>query len=155
MSDLTPNEREIISRFSKLMKKMNIVIILFIIVSIWIIAGGFDLFVKNDEKLKPTTEKENNTDSNIIDEETGLIIDTNVELVKVNCTSCHSASLIIYTSVDSTQWHDIIKWMQKTQGLWDLGSNEKPIIEYLSKNYGISHSQNQPDEFINTWYEID
>jgi hypothetical protein len=161
MSDKTPNEREIIIRFSNLMRKMNIAIILFILVAIWLIAGGPDFIIRQDKNPNSTSEKEITTasnphiDSKIIDEETGLIMDANLEVVVVNCIACHSAHLITYTSADSSQWHDMIKWMQQTQGLWDLGNDEKSIIEYLSQHYGPSNRQNQSEEITTTWHEID
>jgi hypothetical protein len=161
MSETSPKNKEMIMRFSKLMKRMNIAIILFILASIWFIAGAPNLFFLNNKKLSSDSEKEMSLVSDQyeypfkIDEESGLILDKYVELVKDNCTSCHSAKLITYTSADSTQWHEMIIWMQQTQGLWDLGSNEKSIIEYLSKHYGATNRQNQSQDIINIWYEID
>jgi len=32
-------------------------------------------------------------------------------------------------------WKEMIIWMQATQGLQDLGENEKPILDYLAKHY--------------------
>ena len=29
----------------------------------------------------------------------------------------------------------MIRWMQATQGLWDLGANEPIILDYLEKHY--------------------
>jgi hypothetical protein len=30
----------------------------------------------------------------------------------------------------------MIRWMQETQGLWPLGENEVPVLDYLATNYG-------------------
>ena len=32
-------------------------------------------------------------------------------------------------------WRNLIRWMQKTQKLWDLEENEERILDYLAKNY--------------------
>jgi hypothetical protein len=29
----------------------------------------------------------------------------------------------------------MIRWMQKTQKLWDLGDDEKIVLDYLENNY--------------------
>ncbi len=71
-----------------------------------------------------------------IDKITGMIIDDNWELVKVNCISCHSAKIIIQQGVDRDTWKEIIVWMQEEQGLWQLDINiENKILDYLAKNY--------------------
>ncbi|MGF1682797.1 hypothetical protein [Photobacterium minamisatsumaniensis] len=70
------------------------------------------------------------------DEQTGLIIDTGYELVKGNCTVCHSAKIIVQNRLSRESWLASIRWMQETQGLWPLSVNEKPILDYLEKNYG-------------------
>ena len=31
-----------------------------------------------------------------------------------------------------------IRWMQKEQGLWELGDAETVIVDYLEKNYGVA-----------------
>lgn len=52
-----------------------------------------------------------------------------------NCTNCHSAQLVIQNRMNEERWMETIRWMQKTQNLWDLGDNEKVIINYLVTNY--------------------
>lgn len=77
-----------------------------------------------------------------IDPATGLIVAKGVEDVVANCTACHSAKFITLQRGDRQTWKDMIRWMQRTQGLWSLdipnakGENtEKVILDYLSKNY--------------------
>jgi hypothetical protein len=77
-----------------------------------------------------------------IDPATGLIVAPGVEDVVANCTACHSAKFITLQRGDRQTWKDMIVWMQKTQGLWDLntknaqGQNtEKVILDYLATNY--------------------
>ncbi len=66
---------------------------------------------------------------------TGLIYDEGFEIVRATCTACHSAKLVTQNRATKEGWTQMIRWMQETQGLWDLGVNEGPIISYLAKNY--------------------
>ncbi len=52
-----------------------------------------------------------------IDAETGLIMAENFELVKTNCTICHSAKNITNQRGSRLTWLGLIRWMQDTQGL--------------------------------------
>ena len=72
-----------------------------------------------------------------IDPKTGLVIDKGFEIVSAWCTACHSATLIRQTGMTRESWLETIRWMQETQGLWDLGAKEDEILDYLSKNYGV------------------
>ena len=75
-----------------------------------------------------------------IDPETGLNIKPGWELVKSNCTACHSAKLIVMQRGDRGSWLEMIRWMQKTQGLWSLDSKtETAILDYLAENYPPGH----------------
>lgn len=71
------------------------------------------------------------------DADTGFIIDEGWELVKANCTVCHSSRLVIQNKLSKTVWLDTIRWMQQEQGLWDLSDAETIIVNYLAKNYGL------------------
>lgn len=72
-----------------------------------------------------------------IDEETGLIVDDNLELIKNNCTVCHSAQNIIRQAGTRLTWLGLIQWMQKTQGLWEFDADtETKLLDYLESNYG-------------------
>ena len=66
---------------------------------------------------------------------TGLIANEGVMLVVQNCTSCHSSKMITQNRATKEGWRSMIKWMQQTQNLWDLGSNEEKIVNYLATNY--------------------
>lgn len=72
-----------------------------------------------------------------VDPKTGLVIDKGFEIVSAWCTACHSATLIRDTGMTRERWLETIRWMQETQGLWDLGEKEDEILDYLSKNYGV------------------
>lgn len=66
---------------------------------------------------------------------TGLKADKDLQLIIGACTPCHSAKLITQNSATRSGWKNMIVWMQETQGLQDLGSNEPRILNYLAKHY--------------------
>ena len=73
------------------------------------------------------------------DKETGLVIADGFESVKTNCTiACHSATLVTQNKGNEKYWKDAIRYMQKNQGLWDLGADEPIILSYLATHYGQS-----------------
>ena len=67
---------------------------------------------------------------------TGFIEADGMREVINNCTNCHSAKLVTQNRMGKEGWTATIRWMQKTQNLWDLGENENVIVDYLAKNYG-------------------
>lgn len=85
---------------------------------------------------------------------TGFIEATGMQETIGNCTSCHSAQLVIQNRMNSENWEATIDWMQETQNLWDLGENEAIIIDYLVKNYPPS-SKGRREALTNVaWYEL-
>lgn len=76
------------------------------------------------------------TDSLKTDPETGLALDKDLMLVKAQCTACHSSKLILQSHFDREKWVERIRWMQRTQKLWDLGETEPAVLTYLAKYYG-------------------
>lgn len=73
------------------------------------------------------------------DPETGLVIDeVGYVYVRGQCTVCHTAKLITQSAKTREGWEETIRWMQRTQGLWDLGPTEGDILAYLEKHYGLS-----------------
>jgi cytochrome c5 len=67
--------------------------------------------------------------------QTGLIYAEGFEIVRATCTACHSAKLVTQNRATKEGWTQMIRWMQETQGLWDLGANESTIVNYLAKHY--------------------
>lgn len=80
--------------------------------------------------------KSADADSVKTDPETGLAIDDQLMLVKGQCTACHSSKLILQSRFSREKWIERIRWMQRTQNLWDLGESEPAIVAYLTKHYG-------------------
>ncbi len=86
------------------------------------------------------------TSKSRIDPESGLIIATGWEEVKTNCTSCHSAKIIVSQQGNRATWLEMIRWMQKKQGLWEIPFNtEKIILNYLSSNYPPINTGRRPN----------
>lgn len=67
--------------------------------------------------------------------QTGLLDGEGLNLVIAHCTACHSAQLVTQNRADREGWKKMIVWMQETQNLWDLGTQEETILNYLAKNY--------------------
>ncbi|GAB3273092.1 hypothetical protein GCM10027347_45210 [Larkinella harenae] len=70
------------------------------------------------------------------DPSTGLVADEHLTLVVAQCTACHSSKLILQNRFTRDGWKEKIRWMQRTQKLWDLGESEPVILDYLVKYYG-------------------
>ena len=66
---------------------------------------------------------------------TGFYADPNMQVVVSACTSCHSSKLVTQNRATRSGWETMIRWMQATQGLPDLGENEPVILDYLAKYY--------------------
>ena len=84
-----------------------------------------------------------------IDASSGLINAPGFELVKSQCTVCHSGSLIVSQRLGGKEWVRMIRWMQEEQGLWSLGNLEEPIVRYLTKHYGVSVNFNRRRKLLN------
>ncbi|SHM99947.1 hypothetical protein SAMN04488057_105135 [Cyclobacterium lianum] len=89
-----------------------------------------------------------------IHEPTGFIADEGLDLVIAHCTACHSAKLVTQNRADREGWKKMIRWMQDTQNLWELGAQEAAILDYLSANYApVSRGRRPPLTGIE-WYEL-
>ena len=84
-----------------------------------------------------------------IDISSGLINAPGFELVKSQCTICHSGSLIVSQRLGEKEWVRMIRWMQEEQGLWSLGDLEEPIVRYLTRHYGVSVNLNRRRKPLN------
>ena len=86
---------------------------------------------------------------------TGLVAAEGLKAVIQNCTGCHSSKLIIQNRMSRESWATTINWMQQTQGLWDLGENTQPILDYLATNYAPSKKGRRENLTAVDWYELD
>ena len=79
------------------------------------------------------------------DERTGLIIAPGWELVSAHCGACHSHRLVTSQRGDAEFWLNTIRWMQRTQNLWELPAGQEPqIIGYLAEHYSESEWGRRP-----------
>ena len=80
-----------------------------------------------------------------LDAFTGLKKTGDWELVRNNCVACHSAKLITQQRGTKDQWLAMIRWMQKSQNLWQFDpATEAKIITYLAENYPPSEQRRRP-----------
>lgn len=71
-----------------------------------------------------------------VDKTTGLIVAPGWELVNAHCGACHSHRLVTAQRGDGEFWRSTIRWMQRTQNLWDIpDGQEASIVGYLAANY--------------------
>lgn len=67
---------------------------------------------------------------------TGLVIADGWELAAAHCGGCHSHRLVIAQRGDAEFWRSTIRWMQKTQNLWEIPADQEDrLITYLAANY--------------------
>ena len=111
-------------------------------------------FLKFDNTDYVETEIINNGIENGIHTETGFIYDEGMQTVITSCTSCHSAKLVTQNRATKEGWIGIIRWMQDTQNLWDLGENEAVIVNYLAKNYAPEARGRRHNLQAIEWYDL-
>ena len=77
-----------------------------------------------------------------IDSDTGLVTESGWEDVRAHCGGCHAYSVVTNQRANRDAWLDMIRWMQRTQNLWQIpDETENRILDYLAENYG-------PDEAV-------
>lgn len=106
------------------------------------------------DKIVQVSENEEIVDGKHV--ATGLVDDQGLNLVIAHCTGCHSAKLVTQNRFNREGWIRVIRWMQETQNLWDLGESETAIVDYLTKNYSpdITGTRRAPLSEIE-WYELE
>ncbi len=86
---------------------------------------------------------------------TGLIDSEGLQVVIASCTACHSAKLITQNRATREGWVSMIRWMQATQNLWDLGESEEVIVKYLSENYAPNKKGRRQNLTNIEWYDLE
>ena len=80
-----------------------------------------------------------------IDARTGLVIDDGWVYVNGHCGACHSHKLVTAQRGDADFWLATIRWMQRTQNLWQLPPDQEAIIvAYLARHYSDSDWGRRP-----------
>lgn len=118
------------------------------------------LFLNRNPEEEPVQDKfvEVSGPQEIVDGKhvaTGLIADEGLNLVIAHCTGCHSAKLVTQNRFNSEGWIRVIRWMQETQNLWDLGESEDDIVAYLSKHYAPEFAGRRMPLPKVEWYELE
>jgi hypothetical protein len=91
-----------------------------------------------------------------IDAQTGLVADEGLETVKTHCLGCHSAKLIIQSRATRQGWRDIIRWMQRTQNLWEFDpETETILLDYLAEHYAPETLGRRPKLHVESWYFLE
>lgn len=76
-------------------------------------------------------------ESPAVDPATGLVEADHWRLVAAHCGSCHSTRLVTQNRGSRATWKSLIRWMQDSQGLWQLeAETEERILDYLETYYG-------------------
>ena len=79
------------------------------------------------------------------DPRTGLIIAPGWELVNGHCGGCHSHALVTAQRGDERFWRSTIRWMQRTQNLWEIPpQQEAALLAYLAEHYSESDWGRRP-----------
>ena len=113
---------------------------------------NFNLFKGNQEEIIAVVDEDRV--ENGIHLKTGFIDDEGLMTVVNNCTNCHSSKLVIQNRMNADRWNATIKWMQETQNLWQLGKNQKVIVDYLVKNYPPIDKGRREGLTKIAWYEL-
>ena len=85
----------------------------------------------------------------------GLIAEGDYLIVKAHCTACHSGKLVTQNRATRAGWEEMIRWMQKTQKLWELSDHEDKILDYLAKHYPPEDVGRRKALVVDEWYEIE
>ena len=129
---------------------LSIITLLFIFL---LVDPTFSTFSRDKKELSFETLDEDKIE-NGIHVKTGLIDAKGLEIVINNCTNCHSAKLVTQNKMSAERWNATIRWMQKTQNLWDLGENQKIIVDYLVANYPVEEKGRRSALSNIEWYEL-
>jgi hypothetical protein len=71
-----------------------------------------------------------------LDPATGLVMAQGWQLAAAHCGGCHSHRLVTSQRGDAEFWLSTIRWMQRTQNLWQIpAEQETKLIGYLSSHY--------------------
>ncbi|MDH7445142.1 monoheme cytochrome C [Aquimarina sp. 2201CG14-23] len=119
----------------KLMVMTCVMVGIVLVAGVYLIIDPTLSAIKNTPELSYKMIEGDDTIENGIHLRTGLVEAEGLMEVVNNCTNCHSSQLVIQNRMSKERWIETIRWMQKTQNLWDLGGNEAIIVNYLVSNY--------------------
>lgn len=114
----------------------------------------FEAQPKQETATITSVENDPNRIENGIHVRTGLIDAEGMMSVVNNCTNCHSSKIITQNRMTAEGWNTTIKWMQETQNLWDLGTDQEVIVNYLVTNYPLKKKGRRENLSGIEWYEL-
>lgn len=131
-----------------------LIIICTLVLVLAIIAAYFLSATPNQSDYMDKEEKTTEEIEKGIHKATGLIANEGFRETITHCTACHSADIIIQNRLDRDAWIETIRWMQRTQNLWDLGADEAIIVNYLISNYPPPDKGRRENLKNVEWYEL-
>ncbi|WP_456441814.1 monoheme cytochrome C [Psychroserpens sp.] len=149
--------------FKKEVKKvyhlMMLLFSLFIVVgamlTYYMIDPSFSAFTDDAETYVVVEEIDEDLIENGVHVRTGFVDAEGLMTVVNNCTNCHSSKLVTQNRMSTERWNTTIKWMQETQGLWDLGGNQEIIVNYLVANYPVVDKGRRENLTNIEWYDLE
>lgn len=129
-----------------------------------ILAGGLIYIIKHPAEVSTEEISQQSQVSapvmddrleNGIDVATGFVAEGDYKIVKTVCTACHSSKLVTQNRATREGWEEMIRWMQETQKLWDLGESEDKILDYLATHYAPEDKGRRTNLVVEEWYEIE
>lgn len=121
----------------------------------YIIDPNFSGFKDSTETYIAIEEVDEDLIENGIHVRTGFVDADGLMTVINNCTNCHSSKLVTQNRMSEERWNTTIKWMQETQGLWDLGGNQEIIVNYLVTNYPVEDKGRRESLTNIEWYDLE
>lgn len=144
------------NKFKKIDRLMNLAIGLLAVVTVLflflIYDPTFSVLKSNDVVLSEVVDEDKI--ENGIHVKTGLKDAPGLDLVIQNCTNCHSAKLVTQNRMSKERWNATIRWMQKTQNLWELGEKQEIIVDYLVANYPVEDKGRRAALSEIEWYNL-
>jgi uncharacterized protein (UPF0333 family) len=153
------NKKSFRGQIMKLYRLLMLLFVLFVITGGGLVyylnnPGFFDFESNSDTIVEELIEEDEDRIENGIHVRTGLVDADGMMTVVNNCTNCHSAKLVTQNRMNTERWNASIKWMQETQNLWDLGSNQEIIVNYLVTNYPPKSKGRRLNLTDIDWYEF-
>ena len=138
---------------------VGLVGVIFLAIIFVLVDPNLSLFKSSESSLLTENKTQSPADDidrieNGIHVETGFIDAPGMMITIQNCTNCHSSKLVIANRMTEERWIKTIRWMQTTQNLWDLGENEKIIVDYLVTNYPPKKVGRRANLENIEWYEL-
>ena len=150
-----PGKKNDRQRFLARKGVLFLLLVLILLLLAWFFVKRMDVIPPGDENTAASQASEDwNRIENGIHVRTGLKEDEGLMTVVTHCTACHSAQLVIQNRMNEERWNATIRWMQETQNLWDLGENQKVIVDYLVRNYPPTEKGRRENLKDIEWYEL-